>query len=96
MVYQYFCIPLRAPGGKYRGPLLINLLQINPGADPDGIGDLCGIALFQPYLVAVRLTPFLIGSFDDFVVISVVAYPEPQQAIRDLNGQCPIMHPYTD
>ena len=35
-------------------------------------------------------------SFDDFVVISVAAYPEPQQAIRYLNGQCPIMHPYTD
>ena len=35
-------------------------------------------------------------SFDDFVVISVAAYPEPQQAIRYFNGQCPIVHAYTD
>jgi hypothetical protein len=35
-------------------------------------------------------------SCEDSVVISVAAYPEPQQTIRNLNGQCPIMHPYTD
>jgi len=49
---------------------------------------------FTSIFYRLKAIKFLRMSFDDFVVISVAAYPEPQQAIRDLNGQCPIMHPY--
>ena len=34
-------------------------------------------------------------SFNDFVVLSVAAYPEPQQAIGYVDSQCSIMHPDT-
>lgn len=34
-------------------------------------------------------------SFNDSVVVGVAAYPEPQQAFRYVNGQCPIVHPNT-
>jgi hypothetical protein len=35
-------------------------------------------------------------SCDDFVVIGVTAHPEPQQTLRYLNSQRPIMQPYAD
>lgn len=35
-------------------------------------------------------------SFDDFVIIGVAAYPEPQQTFRYLNSKRPKMQPYAD
>jgi hypothetical protein len=43
---DYECRRHSETGQKGDGPLPIHLLQINPGANPDGIRNLRGIALF--------------------------------------------------
>ena len=66
-----------------------------------------GTAWFEPRLQVVvprgRMTlrrgdvsaEHRVMSFNDSVVVGVTTYPEPQQALRYVNSQCPIVHPNT-